>query len=150
MGIFEKKGWYRLTIPEGWEADEAEDPVAIARADGSGALQVTAQAPRSLKSGGRIDALLMLRAFLKGIGVDIGKTRATRFERGGLEWAVSEYVGEDSQGGQAFWRVWMAANRDVLVFLTYACPEEDRDAEREAVDRIVASLELCSAGPGVP
>ncbi len=29
MTVFEKKGWYRLTLPEGWEADGDESPVAI-------------------------------------------------------------------------------------------------------------------------
>lgn len=144
MGLFEKKGWYRLALPEGWEADSTEDPVAIARPDGTGALQVTAQTPRALKPGDRIDVLLMMRSFLKGIGVDSRKVRLTRFERGNLEWAAGEYVGDDPQGGKAFWRLWMAAGRDVLVFVTYGCPEKDRDAERESVDGIVASLELCT------
>lgn len=144
MGLFEKKGWYRLTLPEGWEADPSEDPVAISRPGGAGMLQVTAQTPRALKPGDRIDVLLMMRSFLKGTGVDPRKARLSRFERGDLEWAAGEYVGDDSPGGRAFWRLWMAARGDVLVFVTYGCPERDRDAERDPVDRIVASLELCA------
>jgi len=142
MGVFEKPGWYRLTIPEGWEADGTEDPAAIARAGGAGALQVTAQAPPPLKPGERIDVFLLLRAYLRGIGVALDRTVASRSSARGLDWAASEYVGDDPQGGRAFWRLWMATNHRVLVFLTYACPEGDRDLEREAVDGIVGSLDL--------
>jgi len=36
----------------------------------------------------------------------------------------------------------MVTNHDVVVFLTYACREEDRDRERATIDGIVSSLEL--------
>ncbi len=142
MRVFEKQGWFRLALPEGWEAEGDEEPLTFHHPDGPGALQVTAQAPRPLKPGERIDVFLMLRAFLRGIGVDIDETRAERSSGRGLERASCEYVGDDPEGGRAFWRVWMVTNHDILVFLTYACPEEDREAEREAVDGIVAALEL--------
>jgi hypothetical protein len=140
--IYEKKGWFRLTVPDGWEVDEDESPVAIYHPDGAGALQVTAESPRPLPPGGRIDVFLMLRAFLKQTGVDFDETLATRTTERGLDRAFYEYTAESPEEGRVTWRSWMATNHDVVVFMTYACREEDEDRERAAIDAIVASLEL--------
>ena len=140
--IFEKKGWYRLTVPDGWEIDEDESPVAIYHPDGAGALQVTAETPRPLPAGGRIDVFLMLRAFLKQTGVDFDETLAVRTTERGLDRASYEYSAESPEEGPVTWRSWMVTNHDIVVFLTYACREEDEDRERAAIDSIVASLEL--------
>ena len=140
--IFEKKGWYRLTLPDGWEADEEEEGVAaIYEPEGAGALQVSAQTPRPLPPGGKIDVFLMLRAFLKQTGVDFVEEAATRRTDRGLDWASYEYTG-DSGEGELLFRSWMVTNHDILVFLTYACRTEDGDAQRAAIDGIVASLDL--------
>ena len=142
MTVFEKKGWYRLTLPEGWEADEDESPVAIYHPDGAGALQVTAETPRPLPPGGKIDVFLMLRAFLKQTGVDFDESLARRSTERGLDRAFYEYTAESPEEGEIFWRSWMVTNHDIVVFLTYACRKEDENRERELVDKIVASLEL--------
>lgn len=148
MGLFEKEGWFRIDLPDGWEVEEeGGGPAAIFRRGGTGALQVSAQAPQPLRSGERVDVGLLFGAYLRGIGVDPGRTRPERFRRGGAEWAAGEYVEEDSRGGRTFWRLWMALGRDVLVFLTYACPESDRERDREAVEGIVATLVLEGGGP---
>jgi hypothetical protein len=140
--VFEKKGWYRLTLPDGWEADEDESPVAIYHPEGAGALQVTAETPRPLPPGGRIDVFLMLRAFLKQTGVDFIEEAATRSTERGLDRAFYEYSAESPEEGNVVWRSWMVTNHDIVVFLTYACREEDKDLERAVVDGIVGSLEL--------
>jgi len=140
--VFEKKGWYRLTLPEGWEADEDESPVAIYHPEGAGALQVTAETPRPLPPGGKIDVFLMLRAFLKQTGVDFVEEAATRTTERGLDRAFYEYTADSPEDGKVVWRSWMVTNHDIVVFLTYACREEDEDRERAAIDSIVASLEL--------
>ena len=142
MTVFEKKGWYRLTLPEGWEADEDESPVAIYHPEGAGALQVTAETPRPLPPGGKIDVFLMLRAFLKQTGVDFVEEAATRSTERGLDHAFYEYTAEAPEEGKVLWRSWMVTNHDIVVYLTYACREEDKDLERAAVDGIVATLEL--------
>ena len=142
MSVFEKKGWYRLEIPDGWEVDGDENPAAIYHPDGAGALQVTAEAPRPLPPGGKIDVFLMLRAFLKQTGVDFDETLAKRSSGGGLERAAYEYVADSPEEGKILWRAWMVTNHDLVAFLTYACREEDADAERAAVDAIVGSLSL--------
>jgi len=140
--VFEKKGWYRLEIPEGWEVDDDESPVAIFHPEGAGALQVTAETPRPLPPGGKIDVFLMLRAFLKQTGVDFDETLARRSTERGLDRAFYEYDADSPEDGRIVWRSWMVTNHDIVVFLTYACREEDQDLERAAVDSIVASLEL--------
>lgn len=142
MTVFEKKGWFRLTLPDGWEVDEDESPVAIYHPEGAGALQVTAETPRPLPPGGKIDVFLMLRAFLKQTGVDFDESLARRSSERGLDLASYEYGAESPEEGPALWRSWMVTNHDVVVFLTYACREEDRDRERATIDGIVSSLEL--------
>ena len=142
MTVYEKKGWYRLEIPDGWEVDEDETPAAIYHADGAGALQVTAETPRPLPPNGKIDVFLMLRAFLKQTGVDFDETLATRSFDKGLDRAYYEYTADSADEGPVLWRSWMVTNHDIVVFLTYACREEDADLERAAVDAIVASLSL--------
>jgi hypothetical protein len=140
--IFEKKGWYRLAVPDGWTVDEDESPVAIYHPEGAGALQVTAEAPRPLPPGGRIDVFLMLRAFLKQTGVDFDETLAMRVTERGLDRASYEYSADSPEEGRVTWRSWMVTNHDIVVFLTYACREEDEDRERSAIDAIITSLEL--------
>ena len=142
MTEFEKKGWFKVTLPEGWEADESEEPISFYHAEGAGALQATVQTPRPLKPGEKVDVFLMLRAFLKQTGVDIEATEARRSTERGLDWATCEYTGESPEEGNLLWRVWMVTNHDIVAFFTYACREEEKDAERTAVDSILASLEL--------
>ena len=142
MTVFEKKGWYRLALPPGWEVDEDENPVAIYHPEGVGALQVTAETPRPLPPGGKIDVFLMLRAFLKQTGVDFIEEAATRATERGLDRASYEYTAESPEEGPVVWRSWMVTNHDIVVFLTYACRQEDKDLERAAVEGIVSSLEL--------
>ena len=142
MTDYEKKGWFKVALPEGWEVDESEDPVSFFHPDGVGALQATVQAPRPLKAGEKIDVFLMLRAFLRQTGVDIEAVEAQRRTGRGLDWATCEYEGESPEEGKLAWRVWMATNHDVIAFFTYACREEEKEAERAAVDGILASLEL--------
>jgi hypothetical protein len=142
MTVFEKKGWYRLELPDGWEADADETPVAIYHPEGAGALQVTAETPRPLPPGGKIDVFLMLRAFLKQTGVEFDETLASRSFEGGLDRAFYEYASDSPEDGRVLWRSWMVTNHDIVVFLTYACREEDQDRERAPIDAIVASLKL--------
>ena len=142
MTVYEKKGWYRLEIPEGWEVDEDESPVAIYHAEGAGALQVTAETPRPLPPGGKIDVFLMLRAFLKQTGVDFDETLARRSTERGLDRAFYEYDADSPEDGRILWRSWMVTNHDIVVFLTYACREEEQEKERAVIDAIVGSLQL--------
>jgi len=138
---FLKSGWFRLTIPDSWQVDEDEQPIALYDPQGAGAVQITAESPKARKAGERIDVFLMMRAFLRSVGVDVEETDARRYSRGGLEWAYTEYEAESGEG-PVYWRVWFATNHDVLAFLTYACRAEDKESERSAVDPVVDSLVL--------
>ena len=138
--ILEKKGWYRLELPTGWTSEEDDGALAISHADGVGVLQMSVQDPPA-PAGQRVDAYLMLRAFLKQSGVDFELSEPRRWSRQGLDWAACEY--DDEQDGETVhWRAWMASDGDLVAFFTYGCPDETRDLEREAIDGIVASLKL--------
>lgn len=142
MSLYERKGWFRIELPEGWENAEEEGTLELSRSDGPGALQLTVrEAPRGGKAGQRVDPYLLLRAFASQTGVDFELASPRRWSSGPLDWAACEWTAED--GGEAVaWRAWMATNQDLLAFATYACPEEDRDRERSAVDNLLAGLEL--------
>jgi hypothetical protein len=143
MSVFEKKGWYRLPLPEGWEAAEEEDgTLSVSRADGPGALQISVrEAPKGASPGPRVDPYLLLRAFTKQTGVDFELAEPRRWTSGPLDWATCEWTAEE-EGEAVAWRAWMATNQDLLAFVTYACPEEDRDRERSAADLLLAGLTL--------
>ncbi|MBI2901673.1 MAG: hypothetical protein HYY17_15930 [Planctomycetes bacterium] len=141
MKEFAKAGWFKLTLPDRWQVDAEESPVAAYDPEGAGALQITAEAPRARKPGERIDVFLMMRAFLRSTGVEMDESASKRYTRNDLEWAHTEYEA-DSGEGPVFWRVWFATNHDVLAFLTYACRADDREAERACVDGVVDSLVL--------
>lgn len=142
MSSYEKKGWFRVPVPDGWVVDEDEEPLAIHHPDGCGALQITPQSPRPLKPGDTVDSYLYLRAYLRQTGVDIEETDARRYADGALQWATCEYEADSPDEGLLHWRVWLVTNNDILVFLTYACREEDKQVERWAIDGIVNGLEL--------
>jgi len=103
---------------------------------------VTAETPRPLPPGGKIDVFLMLRALLKQTGIDFDESLAERSSANGLDRAFYEYTAESPEDGPVLWRSWMVTNHDVVVFLTYACREEDAGTDRAAVDTIVESLRL--------
>ena len=143
MTTFEKKGAYRIQVPDGWVVDEEDDPPAIYHPEGAGAMYLTAQSPKPLKEGDRIDPFLMLRAILNQTSaVEVRKKKARIYSARGLDWAAFEYGKDDPDEGSVCCRAWMATNHESFVYVTYACREEDRDRERETVDSIVGSLEV--------
>ena len=64
------------------------------------------------------------------------------YSQGGVEWVRSEYEADSPDEGLLAWRVWLVTNHDSLVFLTYACREEDKSVERWVIDGMVKGLEL--------
>lgn len=142
MKTYVRKGWFRISLPPGWTVDEKRDPLAIYHPEGAGALEISSVAPRPLKAGERIDPFLMLRALLRGAGVDIADTDAQRYAGGGIEWAACDHDEEDREHGLLASRAWIATNHEACVYLTYSCRDEDRNLERGEIDAIVGSLEL--------
>ncbi len=141
MKSWRKAGWYELSLPDHWEADEDDTPVAFWQPDGAGALQVTAEQIPRRKESDRMDCFLALRAFLSSTGHELDESSSRRFSRDGLQGACTEYSA-DAAEENLFWRVWFVTDQETLLFLTYACREEERELEREAVDSIVDSVRL--------
>jgi hypothetical protein len=144
MSLFERKGWFRVEVPDGWEVEETDDAVAVFDPEGAGVFQVSIQDPRPLPPGGRIDPYLLLRAFLKQSGVDFEGSAPRRWSTDAIDWASCEYeqASTEDPDETLHWRAWMATNHDLVAFLTYACPEADREVERSKVDALAKSLEL--------
>jgi hypothetical protein len=140
---YERAGWFRLDIPEGWiPAEDPDGTLALSRADGAGELRISVrEGPRGGAAGQRVDPYLMLRAFSAQTGVDFELASPRRWSAGGLDWAVCEWTA-DEDGESVAWRAWMATNQDLLVFATYASAEDDKELERGDVDALLARLEL--------
>ena len=78
MRSYKKAGWYELSLPDQWEVDEEDSPVAIWQPDGAGALQITAEQLPHHKSGDEMDCFLALRAFLSSVGHELDESSARR------------------------------------------------------------------------
>jgi hypothetical protein len=141
MSLYEKKGWFRLELPEGWTADEGEEPLTFVSPRGEGMVQVTAMDPRPLKPGQKLDPALLLLSFLRQSGVDLPPDAARSRSERGMDWAEASWT-EESQEGPVAWRGWMATNHDLLAFLTYAGPAAAAEADRADVDALLSSFEL--------
>jgi hypothetical protein len=139
---YEKKGWFRLELPDGWVADEAEEPLTFVSPRGDGALQVTVNDPRSLKAGDRVDAALLLVTFLRQVGVTLGPVGTRSYAEAGQDWAAAEWDEESEDAGRIRWRGWIATNHDLFAFITYACPADQEAADRADVDSILSSFRL--------
>lgn len=142
MTPYEKKGWFRLELPDGWGADESEEPLTFASPRGDGMLQVTALDPRPLKPGEKLDPALLLVTFLKQAGVSLGPVGTRSYAAGGMDWAAAEWTEEAEDVGLVTWRGWIATNHDLFAFLTYACPAGQEEADRADVDSILAGFRL--------
>ena len=142
MTPYEKKGWFRLELPEGWVADESEEPLTFTPPRGDGMLQVTVQDPRPLKPGEKLDPALLLVAFLGQAGVTLGPAGARSHGAGGLDWAEAEWTEEAEDVGPVSWRGWIATNHDLFAFLTYACPAGQEEADRAELGSMLASFRL--------
>lgn len=142
MTPYEKKGWFRAELPDGWTADESGEPITFVSPRGDGALQVTVTDPRSLKPGEKIDAALLLATFLKQTGVTPGPVGTRSYPAGGMDWAAAEWEEESEDAGRVLWRGWIVTNHDLFAFLTYACPAGQEEADRADVDAILAGFRL--------
>ncbi len=144
MKYFEKPGWYELLIPDQWEFDEEESPVAFWQPEGAGALQITSEQLPHRKTNDQMDCFLALKAFLKSVGHELQESSARRYSGEGFEAASTEYLAEGGEE-ELYWRVWFMTNQEGLLFLTYACRKEDQDTERRDVDSIIESIRFISA-----
>ena len=142
MRTYERRGWFRLTLPDGWDVDESEDPPAIYRPEGSGVLHVTARETRPPRPGETIDVEFMLRMFLRQSGTDPKKLAIRKWTESGVEWAGTEFEEEGPEGDLLRWLVWLATNHDLILFLSYVRRADEGEPERPEVEAIVRSLEF--------
>ncbi len=140
MKTYEKKGWFSIELPDHWEIDESEEPAALYDPNGAGVIHAGVQTP-DLKSEETIDPYLFLRAFVMQTGVGFMEQNAQRFQKDGVKGATYEFTSNGPEG-KLRERLWFLTARDFILFLTYTCREEERQVERETVDRVVKSVKL--------
>ncbi|MFO0876095.1 MAG: hypothetical protein U0840_01880 [Gemmataceae bacterium] len=119
---------WRVELPPGWCAQHGPGNVAIYHPDGAGALQIS-----SLRKPRGEVAEADLRDMAAGVPTDANGLRPVQ---------VGEFAGLrcESLDDRTHWVRWFVARGAVALHLTYNCPALGCEREREAVERVVASL----------
>ena len=127
MNIIETDYWC-LMLPDEWSAEQSDDVVLITDQDGIGELAVTTLV-RASGSGEETTA------------VDIAKEESPEIPA----WHAADYGGFTGVTGQfeesgSVITEWYLTYGDALLYVTYACDEEDDGLDAAAVDEILSTL----------
>ena len=127
MNIIETDYWC-LMLPDEWSAEQSDDVVLITDQDGIGELAVTTLV-RASGSGEETTA------------ADIAKEESPEIPA----WHAADYGGFTGVTGQfdeSGWVIteWYLTYGDALLYITYACDEEDDGLDAAAVDEILSTL----------
>ena len=127
MNIIETDYWC-LMLPDEWSAEQSDDVVLITDQDGIGELAVTT----------------LVRA--SGAGEEITATDIAEEESPEVSvWHAAVYGGFTGVTGQfeesgSVITEWYLTYGDALLYITYACDEEDDGLDAAAVDEILSTL----------
>ena len=127
MNIIETDYWC-LMLPDEWSAEQSDDVVLITDQDGIGELAVTTLV-RASGAGEETTA------------ADIAKEESPEIPA----WHKAAYggftgvTGQFEEGGSVITE-WYLTYGDALLYITYACDEEDDGLDAAAVDEILSTL----------
>ena len=127
MNIIETDYWC-LMLPDEWSAEQSDDVLLITDQDGIGELAVTT----------------LVRASGPGeetTAADIAKEESPEIPA----WHAADYGGFTGVTGQfeesgSVITEWYLTYGDALLYITYACDEEDDGLDAAAVDEILSTL----------
>ena len=127
MNIIETDYWC-LMLPDEWSAEQSDDVLLITDQDGIGELAVTTLV-RASGSGEETTA------------ADIAKEESPEIPA----WHAADYGGFTGVTGQfdesgSVITEWYLTYGDALLYITYACFEEDDGLDAAAVDEILSTL----------
>ena len=127
MNIIETDYWC-LMLPDEWSAEQSDDVVLITDQDGIGELAVTTLV-RASGSAAETTA------------ADIAKEESPEIPA----WHAADYGGFTGVTGQfdesgSVITEWYLTYGDALLYITYACDEEDDGLDAAAVDEILSTL----------
>ena len=127
MNIIETDYWC-LMLPDEWSAERSDDVLLITDQDGIGELAVTTLV-RASGSGEETTA------------ADIAKEESPEIPA----WHAADYGGFTGVTGQfeesgSVITEWYLTYGDALLYITYACDEEDDGLDAAAVDEILSTL----------
>ena len=127
MNIIETDYWC-LMLPDEWSAEQSDDVLLITDQDGIGELAVTTLV-RASGSGEETTA------------ADIAKEESPEIPA----WHAADYGGFTGVTGQfeesgSVITEWFLTYGDALLYITYACDEEDDGLDAAAVDEILSTL----------
>ena len=122
-----KSEWWQIELPEGWEAECDDVHHSFYQPDEVGALQIT--------------------AYCKETAID----EEDLFEMIDLEDEAREHLAPATLGeftghqliyseDGIFWHKWWVYLDSLLVFVTYTCNEEDRQADVQVLSQILGTL----------
>ena len=138
---------FDLDLPNGWTAEpDEEGGIAVTGHAGIGLLHLIAFE----QSGGELlDPAEELYIFLEDQGVELEEDEIEDLELpSGGELSLCEYLSEDEdeedQEGleTTYWLVAVATSPGILVFVSYTCPADAVDSERESIRSILGTLRL--------
>ena len=127
MNIIETDYWC-LMLPDEWSAEQSDDVVLITDQDGIGELAVTTLVRAS---GGGEEATV----------TDIATEESPEIS----DWHAADYggftgvTGRFEESGSVITE-WYLTYGDALLYITYACDEEDDGLDAAAVDEILSTL----------
>ena len=127
MNIIETDYWC-LMLPDEWSAEQSDDVLLITDQDGIGELAVTTLV-RASGSGEETTA------------ADIAKEESPEIPA----WHAADYGGFTGVTGQfeesgSVITEWYLTYGDALLYVTYACDEEDEGLDAAAVEEILSTL----------
>ncbi len=127
MNMIETDYWC-LMLPTEWSAEQSDDVVLITDQDGIGELALTTLV-RASRAGEEITS------------TDIAKEKSPEIS----VWHAAEYGGFTGVTGHfedtgSVITEWYLTYGDALLYITYACHEEDYGLDAAAVDEILSTL----------
>ena len=129
------EGFLSVELPAGWQCEEDQGVISFYHPDGVGVVQV---------SFARGHEQAELDEWSQSFADDqrLGKIEPVKTSVGGVPARQFEALSHDEE--PLLWRVWHCGFGGRVATVSYVCAAEDREAERHAVERLIASIQwLC-------
>jgi hypothetical protein len=128
-----KSNWWSMRLQAGWTAHENADCVSFSAGQSGGVLQVSS----IRKPNGPVTSrdLHDFASDSKG-----GAKSIQHVELGESSGIASEYV-----RGKRYWREWWLKKGQTAVYVTYNVAVAEREAEVDAVDKMISSITILPA-----
>jgi hypothetical protein len=133
MNVLETE-WWSMAIPPEWWADSEEDSILVGDRDDVGCIEISTLH----KEEGEFDAHTVLDIAREESEQPLDWQPVTLGDFSGVH---SRYIEEETGV-----REWYVFNGALLLFITYSCDEDNHGMDDAAVDELLDTLMVLSAG----